>query len=309
MVTVKYSLLPLSCNNVGVCDLKLNNCIPSSRELLCGVPQGSILGPTLFNCYINDLVLSMRDLDTNVCLYADDAVIFNSDSDCSHLKLHLEKCLSIISDWSNCNHINLNVQMTKFGIYGYRSRISKFEGNLICAQGKKISRCSQYTYLGVDLDECMTLSANFNNIFKKFSYKIFQFGKIKKYLDLTTRILVYKQTILPLVEYVSFMLCINNVRDVEKLQKIQNRCLRSCFNIHNPMDIGIQRLHQEARVNMLNLRRDAELLNIMFSLKSNNKYKKESVRTTRSIDCYVFNTKIVHKDIYAKSPFHCGVSL
>ena len=45
----------------------------------------------------------------------------------------------------------------------------------------------------------MTLTANFNSIFKKFSYKIFQYGKIRKYMDTNTRVLVYKQTILPLV--------------------------------------------------------------------------------------------------------------
>ena len=187
--------------------------------------------------------------------------------------------------------------------------MSKFESKLLYANGEQISRCTQYCYLGVDLDECMTLSANFNNIFKKYSYKIFQFGKIRKYLDIPTRILVYKQTILPLVEYVSFMLCLNNSRDVEKLQKLQNRCLRLCFNIYNPLEIGTHRLHQEARVNTLSLRRDVQLLNIMFSLKTNNKYRKESVRITRNTDRFVFNTEIVHKDIYAISPFFRGVYL
>ena len=47
----------------------------------------------------------------------------------------------------------------------------------------------------------------------------------------------------------------------------------------------------------------------MFSLKSNNKYEKECVRVTRNVDRYVFGTEIVHKDVYAKSPYYCGVSL
>ena len=58
---------------------------------------------------------------------------------------------------------------------------------------------------------------------KKYSYYIFQFGKIRKYSDIKTCVLVYKQTILPLVEYVSFMLCLNNARDVDKLQKITKK--------------------------------------------------------------------------------------
>ena len=137
----------------------------------------------------------------------------------------------------------------------------------INANGKSISRCLNYNYLGVDLDECMTLSTNFNNIFKKYSCKIFQFGKIRKYLDKYTRNLVYKQTILPLIEYVSFMLCSNNACDVDKLKRLQNRCLRSCYDVYNPMDLGTDLLHHTARVNKLDLRRDIQLLNIMFSLK------------------------------------------
>ena len=50
---------------------------------------------------------------------------------------------------------------------------------------------SSIHYLGVLFDECMTLTANFKSIYKKHSYKINQFGKIRKYMDNTTWILVY----------------------------------------------------------------------------------------------------------------------
>ena len=288
---------------------KLNNCVSSSRKLLCGVPQGSILGLTLFLCYINDLVLVTRGLGVNISLYADDAVLYSSDSDYSRFKIHLESLLSIVLNWSQHNYINLNVQKTKFCIYGYRSRVRKFHDTIIEANGQQITRCHQYNYLGVQLDECMTLTTNFNSIFKKYSYKIFQFGKIRKYLDKNTRILVYKQTILPLVEYVSVMLCLNNACDVNKLQKLQNRCLRSCLDIYDPMEMGTTRLHELVRVNMLSTRHEVQLLNIMFSFKLNNKYKKESACVTRNADRFEFRTEIVHKDIYAKSPFYIGVRL
>ena len=70
------------------------------------------------------------------------------------------------------------------------------------------------------------MKPNFNKVFKKLSYKIHQFGKIKKYLDASSRVLVYKQTILPLTEYVSFVMYLNNKNDVDKFQKLQNRALR-----------------------------------------------------------------------------------
>ena len=68
----------------------------------------------------------------------------------------------------------------------------------------------------------MNLESNSDVTLKRFAYKIFQFTKIRGYLDTNIRILVYKQTILPLIEYVSFMLSLNRNLDISKLQKLQN---------------------------------------------------------------------------------------
>ena len=78
---------------------KFNHSVSSPRKLHCGVPQGSILGPTLFLCYVNDLVSLTRNLGVSISLYADDAVIYCSNFDYFFVKMRLENSLQAISDW------------------------------------------------------------------------------------------------------------------------------------------------------------------------------------------------------------------
>ena len=234
--------------NNGTIRTKLNNNVSNAGELLCGVPQGSIVGPTLFLCYINDLALAMRDVGAGIFLYADDAVIYHSGTNENQIMNVLEQAFQRTITWCSRNYININVDKTKFCIYGTRSSVKKVECQRITHNNQTITRCQQYNYLGVPLDEYLNLSANFNKIFKKYSCKIFQFGKIKKYITVDTRILVYKQTILPLVEYVSYMLCLNPRLEVDKLQNLQNCCLRMCLNINNPREMSVAMLHSTACV-------------------------------------------------------------
>ena len=48
--------------------------LSDSKTVTCGVPQGSILGPLLFLCYVNDLKISI-DNDCKLILFADDSAI------------------------------------------------------------------------------------------------------------------------------------------------------------------------------------------------------------------------------------------
>ena len=55
---------------------EVNNSISTTKPITSGVPQGSILGPVLFNAFINDIVTIG---DVGVTLYADDAVFYMND--------------------------------------------------------------------------------------------------------------------------------------------------------------------------------------------------------------------------------------
>ena len=150
------------------------------------------------------------------------------------------------------------------------------------------------------------MKQNFNTVFKKFGYKLYQFGKIRKYINPATRVLIYKQTVLPLTEYVSFVMTLNNKHEVEKLQKLQNRALRMCYNIQNPKDMSITRLHDLAHVDLLHKRRLVQLMSIMYEKKSHLMHERVVVRNTRQADRYIFDINRVNLDLYSRSPYYVG---
>ena len=284
---------------------RLNNVVSNTADLICGVPQGSVLGPTLFLCFINDLSMTTNDLGLNISLYADDAVIYYSSHEPNLVKERLEVALSHIIEWCNQNYININIDKTKFCIYGNRSPVSHFKENTISSNNKCIYRCQQYQYLGVILDECLTLKQNFNNILKRFSGKIYQFGKIKKFLGIETRVLVYKQTILPLTEYVSFVMCLNNKTDRDKLQKLQNRALRMCYNIQNPRDMSTQHMHSMANVELLEKRRLKQLMCIIYDI-ATLPQPRIRLQNTRLATKYNVELELSNTQLYTRSPYHVG---
>ena len=288
--------------------VKFNGFISPPSKVTCGVPQGSVIGPILFLCFINDITHAAHENGIKISLYADDAVVYITSNDQTTMQVQLQAAVTDVDQWCTLNRINLNVSKTKMCCYGTRHHLENFDIKLKlndCELGK----CKQYTYLGVILDETMNLESNFNATFKKFSYKIFQFSKIRKYSPPDVRVLVYKQTVLPMVEYISYLLYINRKHDVDKLQKLQNRALRLCFDIIDPMSVSVCQLHTQAQIGMLEPRRDVQLLGLLYDMHSDTRYLRDTIINTRLADRIVFSVDRVNYEIYRRSPYYVGHKL
>ena len=71
----------------------INNSSSNTGEVMCGVPQGSILGPLLFLLFINDLPLSLTNCPISVDLYADDTTLYSIALDKISLETNIQKAL------------------------------------------------------------------------------------------------------------------------------------------------------------------------------------------------------------------------
>jgi len=101
--------------------VKFNGISSSYKNILCGVPQGSILGPLLFIIYINDIQNCTNIL--HFILFADDTNVIASDKNWENLEKKLNGELCRLTEWFIANKLSLNVKKTNYLMFGTKKNI------------------------------------------------------------------------------------------------------------------------------------------------------------------------------------------
>ena len=76
------------------------------NQIKRGVPQGSILGPLLFNVFINDIFMFIKK--SEICNFADDNTIYDCGEDLSNILENLKRDMKILLKWFRINSLQVN---------------------------------------------------------------------------------------------------------------------------------------------------------------------------------------------------------
>ena len=109
--------------------IRIGTHLPDNRTVGHGVPQGSILGPTLFNIYINDLPGIPRV--SSVESYVDDSKLYVTFplKDSNTVMAQLSEDLKNIAAWCCSNSLLINPHKTKLLVFGTRQMLEKVPSN------------------------------------------------------------------------------------------------------------------------------------------------------------------------------------
>ena len=203
----------------------VNNSMSSSKRIVSGVPQGSILGPLLFLLYINDLPECLQK--TTPYLYADDTQICCSSNSLIELTENLNHDLSRIGDWLSRNKLQHHPTKTKIMFIGSKHHINSTTfDHPVMLNNQRIPRVHSFTCLGLDLDENLNWNPHIQAICKKVGAGLGTLRRIKPFVPITTLQTIYRALIQPYFDYCSPIWGVCDQKLKDKLQKFQNRAAR-----------------------------------------------------------------------------------
>ena len=176
----------------------LNGYSSECKDVSCGVPQGSVVGPLLFLTYINDFLNVPNML--RCYLFADDTNLYYEAEDINDLEKVINKELKRLSQWLSVNRLSLNIDKTNFVVFHpFNKSLPKSITLLI--NRKAIQEKEYVKYLGVLIDSGLTWKNQIDLISKKVARGIGVMYKIRSFVNPSILVTLYYSIIYPHLLY------------------------------------------------------------------------------------------------------------
>ena len=206
------------------------------RNVLCGVPQGSILGPLLFLVYVNDMKAAVK---CKLLLYADDSALLVSGKDVLEIERILSVELGAVNEWLCENRLSLHLGKTQSILFGSKKRISKCNELHVTCNGSVIGSESEVTYLGAILDHTLSGASTARSIITKSTNKPKFLYRNARSLDSKSKAVLTSALIQCHFDYASAIWYSGLTQTFKtKLQIVQNKIIRFILDLPARSHVG-----------------------------------------------------------------------
>ena len=200
---------------------KINTSFSTWVSLTVGVPQGSVLGPLLFNLFINDLFYIVK---TDVCNYADDNTPYTCDMSLETMMNKLESATKNALDWFRSNGMKLNSSKCKVLVCGH-----KFETMICKIENAQVIETHMVKLLGIQIDSELTFNSHIKTLCKKASQKLNALSRLCAFLPFHRRKMLMHAFFNSQFSYCPLVWMFHNRQINTRINNLHYRALRMVY--------------------------------------------------------------------------------